>query len=73
MRSREQVIHTCETVDRQEVPLTASVLWSAAQLLKGKIKPSPVILVGVSQLATGHHLPHIREIAAEALHYLTEG
>lgn len=71
MRSRERLIEVLRSVNPKLFPEEAMILRRAARAIAESM---PHWLNGgwLKRTAETHSSPHIRELAAEALHYLTE-
>lgn len=71
MRSRERLIEVLRSVNRQAYMITSQILHDAAGRLAGERKGPVEVPDELARIARYHPSPHIRELAAEALHYLT--
>lgn len=71
MRSRDRLIDVLDTVNGKVVgELDAKVLRAAAETMRRSWPPGKEHMGLLNSIAEGHDSEHIRELAAEALHYL---
>ena len=70
MRSRERLIEVLRSVNPAIDWTTVEILHDAAKQLAGEGFGPEMLFADLSLTAKHHRSPHIRELAAEALHYL---
>jgi len=73
MRSRERLIEVMESVNRVVVGFC---VWSRLDYIAGALRREQIPVTRqakeLAESLADHASPHIRELASEALHYLTE-
>lgn len=74
MRDRERLIEVLESVNGPHVLCQFEELhFGAAAAFIRKNEPAvPNLLLALERFHASHDSPHIRELAAEALHYMRE-
>jgi hypothetical protein len=72
MRSRERLITVLKSVNKNVYPEAEPVAWGAAIHLEGNFSTNCGCdcIMDLQFIKTAHASPHLRELAAEALHYI---